>query len=192
MLHHKASTHGYGCRVSAKCYVNVMLLCSVLEHLEVRSWKLHLGNSDLRHWLEHRVRNWDGRHKGGVEKGIEDVTSWSVIPNGLMILSLLFQCHTLFWFRHHGPILCVCVCEDWKFILVSLPMCNRTNMCVCVCVCVSKKKSVFWLVWAQMEVLSRVYTCELSPTLTCVCTPPHNSSICIWDRDRKSERFTLA
>ena len=175
MLHHKASTHGYGCRVSAKCYVNVMLLCSVLEHLEVRSWKLHLGNSDLRHWLEHRVRNWDGRHKGGVEKGIDIMISDSEWFND-----------TLSTFPVPHPVL---IWTPWTH-----PMCNRTNMCVCVCVCVcvSKKKSVFWLVWAQMEVLSRVYTCELSPTLTCVCTPPHNSSICIWDRDRKSERFTLA
>lgn len=74
-------------------------------------------------------------------------------------------------------------------------MCNLTIMCVYVW---GKKVCFGWCEhrW-KCVLLSSVYTCELSPTLTCVRAfffffPLHDSSICIWDRDRKWERFTLA
>lgn len=138
-----------------------MLSRSVLERLEVRSWKLHLGNSDLRHWLEHRVRNWDGRHKGGVEIGIEEVTSWSVIPNGLMIVSLLFQSHTLFWFRHHGLIQCVCVCVWGLKVYFSFCQCVISPLCVCMC---EEKKCVL----AGVSTDGSVFCCLVCIHVNCL------------------------
>lgn len=138
-----------------------MLSRSVLERLEVRSWKLHLGNSDLRHWLERRVRNWDGRHKGGVEIGIEEVTSWSGIPNGLMIVSLLFQSHTLFWFRHHGLIQCVCVCVWGLKVYFSFCQCVISPLCVCMC---EEKKCVL----AGVSTDGSVFCCLVCIHVNCL------------------------